>query len=358
MGVKDEKIKVFIVEDSAVQRECLMKIFNSDPAIQVIGVAQNGIEAITALEKIRPHVVVMDLHMPRMNGIEAIHHIMTTHPLPIVAVSASDREDGMINSFNALKAGAVAFSEKPTRSHDPQYESNRSYLLRTVKLMSEVKVIRRIDDTFGQSQSIDATKNKKNVIQHIPQEIQLIAIGVSTGGPLTLEAILSRLPSHFPPILIVQHIAPGFIQGFAEWLTHMTNHDVRVAKSGELPESGHIYLAPDHYQMGLSNNGCIALQSTHAKHEFCPSVNFLFHSVAQVIKDKAIGILLTGMGTDGASELKSMKEKGAITIAQDEETSLIYGMPNQAVAIGAATYILTPAEIAETIAHLTLSRDQ
>lgn len=352
MDAIDKKIKLLVVEDSEVQRELLVHIFSSDPAVQVIGLAANGIEALEALKKIKPDVILMDLHMPKMNGIEAIHHIMTTNPLPIVAISASNSLDEMINGFHALEAGAVAFAEKPRSIQHPQYELLRSYLLQTVKLMSEVKVVRRWDESRKQSR-VTSKPPKKIAAPLITKDIQLIAIGVSTGGPIVLQTILSLLPPDFPPILIVQHIAPGFVQGLAQWLTQVTHRQISVATDGQFPERGHVYLAPDHYHMGILSNGRIFLKPNGTHHELCPSVDFLFSSVANVIKNKAMGILLTGMGSDGAVQLKKMKEQGAITIAQDKETSLIYGMPAQAVALEATLFILTPEEIAETIASLT-----
>ena len=352
MNEMNKKIKILVVEDSAVQRELLVHIFNSDTAIQVIGLAENGIEALEALKKLQPDLVLMDLHMPRMNGIETIRQIMKTNPFPIVAISASANSGDIIDGFHALEAGAVAFAEKPRSIHHPQYEFLRSNLLLTVKLMSEVIVIKRWDESRKRSK-MGSESPKKIAAPLITKKIQFITIGTSTGGPIVLKTILSLLPPDFPPMLIVQHISPGFIQGLAEWLTAVTHRLISVATDGQLPERGHVYFAPDHHHMGISKTEHIFLSPNGSGSELCPSVDFLFNSVASVIKDNAMGILLTGMGSDGALGLKKMKEQGAITIAQNKETSLIYGMPNQAIKVGAAKYILTPEDIAETISSLS-----
>lgn len=351
MTTTTKQIKLLLVEDSDVQREVLINILSSCKDIQIVGLAKNGAEAIEVLKIIKPDIVLMDIHMPKMNGVEAITHIMSTDPLPIIAMSATSSMDEITNGFHALKAGAIAFSEKPINSHDPQYIFLCNYLIQTVKLMSEIKVVRRLEKYTKPSKM--TTLPPKNMTIPFEKDIQLIAIGVSTGGPLVMQSILSLLPVDFPPILIVQHIAPGFIQGLIQWLTETTHCLIQLANDNDLPQRGHVYLAPDHYEMGLGNNGHIFLKPNNSNHEICPSVDFLFESVANVVGDKAIGILLTGMGSDGAKQLKKMRERGAITIAQTKETSLIYGMPGQAIALNAATYILTPEEIATMIASLS-----
>jgi len=351
MATTNKIIKILIVEDSELQRMLLLHVLTPCETFQVIGLVKNGLEAIEALKNIKPDVVLMDLHMPKMNGVDAIRHIMSTTPLPIIAMSASTDLDEVINGFHALEAGALAFTEKPGSIYDPRSDDLCAYLIQTIKLMSEVKVIRRQNQPKSASMEINPLPNPTPPT--IKKDIKLIAIGVSTGGPLVLQTILSHLPADYPPILIVQHIVPGFIHGLAQWLTQVTNCLIHIAKDNQLPERGHIYFAPDNYHMEVTNSGHLSLKPRLSHNEICPSVNILFNSVAMSLKDNAIGILLTGMGSDGASQLKTMREQGAFTIAQSQATSLIYGMPGQAVAMGAACKIMSPEEIAETIASLS-----
>lgn len=347
----NRKIKLLIVEDSPAQREMLMHILLSTEDFEIIGLADNGLKAINALHGLKPDVVLMDLHMPVMNGIDAIRYIMTTNPMPIIAMSINTNLDEAVNSFNALEAGALAFTEKPGSLHDPRYQHLSSYLIKTIKMMSGITVPRR--RSFFAKLPQTANEPLKQAPETLAQDISLIAIGVSTGGPVVLKSILSLLPQDFPPILIVQHIAPGFIDGLAEWLRLMTQRPINIARHLDVPLRGHVYLAPDHNQMGLTKDGRISLTPGPLNNEICPSIDFLFNSVATIVKDKAMGILLTGMGSDGSRQLKHMREEGAITLAQDQESSMIFGMPGEAVKLGAARYVLSPDEIAAKIASFS-----
>ena len=335
-------IKVLLVEDSIVQLACLQRLFNADPSLQLIATAQNGLEALSILETMTPDVIVMDLHMPKMDGVNAIKQIMQTKPLPIIAVSASGSKDMIVNSFNALHAGAVAFTEKPIGC-DPQYAVLSARLIQLVKLMAEVKVVKRRPDE--PPRKIVKQTPAERMVHLATKDIQVIAMGVSTGGPIILEKIFTPLGKDFPPILVVQHIAPGFIQGFCDWLGQISKKPVLLATDYQPIERGHIYLAPDYHQMGLTADKRIRLTPNTTSALICPSVSHLFHSVAVVMKNKAMGVLLTGMGSDGAMELKFMKELGAITIAQDEASSLVFGMARQAITLDAAMHVLNPEEI-------------
>ena len=187
-------------------------------------------------------------------------------------------------------------------------------------------------------------------------EIKLIAIGTSTGGPPLLETILSGLPKDFPaPILIVQHIAPGFLGGLVEWLSQTSALSIHVAANGVVPLPGHVYLAPDDFQMGISTIGRIQLTKEEAENGLRPAVSYLFRSLAEAYGPRAVGVLLTGMGKDGALELKHMRDKGAVTIAQDRDSSLVYGMPGEAVALGGAKYVLPGDKIADALIGLVVS---
>jgi two-component system chemotaxis response regulator CheB len=344
-------IKVIIVEDSQVVRDLLTHILSSDPDIQVIGTASNGEEAVKAVGDKRPDVVTMDINMPKMDGFEATRIIMETTPTPIVIVSASWDPKEVEKTFRAMEAGALAAVRKPVGVAHPEYQDQAKELIRTVRLMSEVKVIRR-QSRIKHGKGIPAVLAVNDLLPSTT-DVKAVAIGASTGGPPVIEAILSGLPKNFHvPLLIVQHISPGFVQGFADWLMNACGFPIKIAAQGESPLPGHVYIAPDDVHMEMGINGRIVLSKNAPENGLRPSVSCLFRSVTEVFGRNAVGILLTGMGKDGAKELKLMKEKGAITIAQDKESCVVYGMPGEAVNIDAATYVLSPAKIALLLKRL------
>ena len=347
-------IKVLVVEDSPVARELLVYILDSDPEIKVIGTVSNGIQALEALKEKTPDVITMDIHMPQMDGFEATRKIMETSPTPIVIVTSSldPREVG--TSFRAIEAGALAIVARPRGLGHPEFESDARELIQTVKLMSEVKVVRRWNKT--RLAPWTAPVREINVNGDNRREVQVIAIGASTGGPIALQTILSALPKDFlAPVLIVQHMAAGFILGFIEWLNQTSRLPVHLATHGEAMISGNVYVAPDSFQMGVRVAGRISLSHDAAEHGLCPSVSYLFRSLAEVYGGRSVGVLLTGMGTDGAAELRSMKVRGAVTFAQDTESSVVHGMPGEAIKLEAATYVLPPAKIAVALQTLVKS---
>ena len=339
-----QRIRVLIVEDSAVTREFLLHLLSRDRLFQIVGTAQNGLEGVEQAERLRPDVILMDVYMPRMNGYEATRQIMERVPSPIVMVSANFNRDEVAMTFEALKAGALAVVEKHGGPDHPKHAETTRLLLQTVRLMAEVKVVRR-------------WPKRKHPVPPTPvpakadQRIRLIAIGASTGGPGVVAEILAGLPTA-PPILVVQHIAPGFTTGLAEWLNRGTRLEVKLAKSGEAVRSGTVYLAAEGLQMGITREGRIRLASEPAEDGFCPSATYLFHSVAESYGRSAIGILLTGMGRDGATGLHQLLQAGGVTIVQDEESSVVFGMPAEAIRLGAAEYVLSPEEISGTIRSL------
>lgn len=345
------RTRVLIVEDSPVVRELLAHVLGADPEIQVIGAARNGEEAIEAAERMRPDVITMDFHMPKMNGLDATRKIMETHPTPIVIVSGSSARNEVAAAFRVMEAGALVVVEKPAGPGHPDHEAAARELVQTVKLMSEVKVVRRWP---RRETGVPSPPSRPAAdLAPIRAEVKLVAVGASTGGPIALKTILSELPKDFPvPVLIVQHIATGFTQGFVEWLAQSSGLAVHVATHGEYLLPAHVYVAPDGFHMKLASAGRIALSSDLPENGHRPAVSHLFRSVAAVLGRNAIGVLLTGMGKDGAEELKLMKEKGAVTIAQDQESSIVHGMPGEAISLDAATHVLSPDRIAEALGSL------
>ena len=341
-------IKVLIVEDSATAREYLVHIFSSDPGIKVIGTARDGAEAVKSAERLKPDVITMDIHMPVMDGLEATRKIMETHPVPIVIVSGIWDPKEVETTFRAVEAGALAVVQRPAGMGHPDSEKLKMELLSKVKLMSEVKVVKR----WPRSRPIKIEKRPESappLIKPRP-DMGVVAIGASTGGPLAIQAILSGLPPDFPvPVLIVQHIASGFIKGMVEWLAESSLLQLQIAEEGEKIAGGHVYFAPDGFYMGVGEKGFLRLQRKENGSQNNLAVSYLFRTVIEVYRERSVGILLTGMGSDGAAELKIMREKGAVTIIQDQESSIIFGMPGAARELGAAMVELPPEKIAPTL---------
>ncbi len=344
-------IKVLIVDDSSTMRLFLEQVFAADPEIRVVGSASNAEEALAEVERMTPDVITMDIHMPGMNGLDATRRIMETRPTPIIILSGNLDPEEIMTSFKAMEAGALAAVPKPRGIGHPDHKRDVAELVRKVKLMSEVKVVKRwprIRNALPSARVPEVTGGQA------PVSLQAVAVGASTGGPVVIQNILSGLNENFPaPVLIVQHMTPGFIGGFAQWLALSCRLPVHVAAHGDRILPGHVYVAPDGFQMLLETGGWLKLSGDPAENGLRPSVSSLFRSVARSCGKNAAGVLLTGMGRDGADELLMMKELGAVTIAQDEASSVIYGMPAEAVRIGAATHTLPPDRIAQLLESLT-----
>lgn len=340
-------VKILIVDDSMVVQEFLTYLFSFDPDIKVVGIASSGSEAIELVRLKKPDIITMDIHMPGMDGYEATRIIMETFPTPIVIVSGSSNPKEMANTYRALEAGALAFVHRPPGLENPQFPTFRNELIQTVKLMSEVKVVKLLPRS--RKEQINILRLGKTFENDV-RSIQVIAIGASMGGPIVLQKILSRLPKDLPvPVLIVQHIAAGFVKGFQEWLSITSGIKLKIAEDGEQISPGIGYIAPDEFHLGVSPGRKISLSNQPPENGLKPSVNYLFRSVSQVFGRCALGVLLTGMGKDGAAELKAMKDKGALTIVQNEESSVIFGMPGEALRIGASDHALFPESIAEIL---------
>jgi two-component system chemotaxis response regulator CheB len=345
-------IKVLIVDDSAISRDLLIHVLTSEPGIEIIGCVPGGAEAMEALRGNRPDVVTMDIHMPGLDGYETTRQIMESQPLPIVIVSGSFDPQDVAKMFRALEAGAVAGLEKPPGPADPRYAEHARKLIDTVKAMAGVRVVRRWPRPRTGSRRIVPLPPSPGA-----REIRLLAIGASTGGPPVLHKVLVGLPKPCPvPVVIVQHISAGFVEGLADWLSTSTGMPARLARPGEIAQPGIAYLAPDGSQMSIGSDFRIACEPGPVEHGLRPSVSFLFRSIARNFASKAAGVLLTGMGRDGAEELKLMREAGAVTFAQDKESSVVHGMPGEAIRLGAALHVGNPERIAATLHALLTTR--
>lgn len=343
-------IRVLVVDDSPTVQELMIHILTSDKDIEVIGSANNGIEALKFLETMKPDVITMDINMPYMNGFETTQRIMETNPVPIIIITSLFDSTDVERTFQAIQAGAVSVIEKPVSVRNQYYKQICNNIINKVKLMSEIKVVKR---KFYNSKESRKLIEMNKVVNYECCDKKVVAIGVSTGGPPILKKIISNLTTSISvPILIVQHITPGFINGLVDWLRQVTNIPIHIAFNGQSVLPGNIYFAPDDQHMEIMQNGKIVLNKQDKVNGLRPTVSHLFNSIANVYGKNSIGILLSGMGRDGVEELKLLKEKGAITIAQDKESSVVYGMPGEAVKINAATYILSPEKIAELINRL------
>lgn len=339
-------IRVLIIEDSPTMRMLLKTILESDPELRVIGMAANGEDGVRQALALKPDIITMDVHLLGMDGIEATRRIMEQRPTPIVIVSSSIERSEVLITFNAMQAGALDVLEKPTSTAHPDFAALRERLITTVKLMSEVKVIRRY-------RSPSAGRRGEESGSRSGRPYALVAVGASTGGPAALNTFFKGLPAGFPlPVVVVQHMTVGFTAGLAAWLQLESRLPVKLAGDGEYLQPGVIYLAPDDTHIQLLNRGVIGLSKAPPVSHVRPSATVLFESAARVYGGEAIGVLLTGMGDDGARGLKAMRDRGAATIAQDEATSAVYGMPKAAVELGAAEQVLPLPQIAPAVLAL------
>lgn len=313
----------------------------SEPRLQLRAATSDVVTALRWLGHGSADVVLLACADAGSKGLSCVRTLMETMPRPVVACAqAPAAADEAHWNRLAVEAGALAGVALPPADAPVDMPAVRR-LLETVRLMAEVKVVRR---WVRQHDGLARTRAGR---------LRLVGIGASTGGPPVLQTILSALPADFPlPVLVVQHIAPGFLAGLAGWLQTTSPLKVCIAEHAQVPQQGHVYLAPDGWQMAVDRLGRIALSAPSAAPSAGPLVASLFRSLADVSGAAAIGVLLTGMGKDGAAELRAMKERGAVTIAQDALSSVVHGMAGEAIALGGATHVLPPEQIAPTLAAL------
>jgi two-component system chemotaxis response regulator CheB len=351
-------IRVLIVDDMQTIRLQLRLILESDPELTVTGAVGSGEEAVAFCRESRPDIITMDINMPGMGGYEAIRQIMSETPCPIVVITGIESQHLMDVSFKALALGALTVLPK-LRGFSPDDAEAKS-LIQQIKMMAGVKVVRRSSRAESPPAMIAKGVAKPVVPARnpIPSKLQkpaqLLAIGLSTGGPPALQTILSGLPASFPlPIVVVQHISPGFMLGLAAWLSNATPFRCKVGELGETIKPGTVYLAPDNAHLTFRGKSNLWHDSSEPVDGHRPSATVLFESVAQNFGAQAIGLLLTGMGRDGANGLKTLYEAGAYTIAQDEASSLIFSMPKAAIELNAVKEVLGLNQIATRLRNLT-----
>ncbi len=329
-------IKVLVVDDSMVLRKLLCRILSKDPDIDVVAQCEDGEQALQFVLENQVDVVTMDIQMPVMDGFQATKRIMDKKPLPVVVVSSCLEPDDVEKTFKAIEAGAVAVLPKPSQQSGG-FEGYGEQLCTAIKDASKASV----GIIGGHSEEIGDDIDCSG--------IKAVGIGASTGGPHALAELLSALPGDFPvPVLVVQHIAQGFLEGMGQWLSQNTDLKVKVGEHGEKTLPGTVYLAPEGRHMEIWDMK-ISLSDEPLEHGVRPSASALFRSMKKSLGGKSVGILLSGMGVDGAQELKGLKDLGAITFAQDRESSVIWGMPGEAVRLSAATKVLPPGSIGKAL---------
>lgn len=343
------RIRVLIVDDSRTVRNRLREVLETDAELEVVGEAEDGSRAIELCREFRPNVVTMDMMMPVMTGLAATEYIMAHFPTPILIVSSSTNRGELFKTYEALAAGAIDVLEKPSGTDDDDWDHR---LVSTVKLISRIKTIthpRARLSGFVHSRPPAAPVSPPN---HQPCEV--VGIGASTGGPAAIVEVLKALPTNFPmPILLVMHIGQPFATAFAEWLDAQTAHPVAYAREGEhiAAAASRVIMAPPDVHMEISA-GRVRLRSSPERNFCRPSVDVLFESIAREYGATSAACLLTGMGRDGASGLLAIRRAGGFTIAQDEATSVVYGMPREAVLLDAAKRVLPIGEIGPMFASL------
>ncbi len=349
------KIRVVVVEDSVTVRKRLVELLGSDPDLEVVGEGDDGKKAIELCHGLRPDVMTLDMMLPVMTGLAATEYIMAYCPTPILIVSASTNRGELFRTYDALAAGAVDVLEKPGEHEVADDWEQR--LLYTVKLVSRIKVITHLRGKIGGRARVPGGPTPPlDPLTNRPP-CAAVAIGVSTGGPAAIQQILRDLSPRFSlPILLVIHIGEPFGAALAEWLDAQSALRVRYAIDGEpLPPAGQgrVIMAPPDFHLIL-RGGRLRLISTAERHSCRPSVDVLFESLAPELGNRAAACLLTGMGKDGASGLLEVRRAGGITLAQDEATSVVFGMPREAILLGAAERVLPLEQFAPALNALAL----
>jgi len=349
-NVQKDKIRVLIVDDSIVSQRLYKGILAANGNFEVVATANNGQDAIALTKKHMPDVISMDINMPVLNGVEATKVIMSEFPVPILIVSSLYDTSNLQLAMEVLEAGAVGIISKPNGPTHPRFKFDADRYKRNLKRYSEAIVQKKAPKA-----SRKTADNQKNTITPIiknteRKDYEVLVIGASAGGPQAMKTILGRLGGNFSlPILIVQHIDANFISGYIDWLQTYTSVKIEQISDEQALKSGHAYFSSNQRHLVLSGKGLANLSDAPDYKGHKPSVKELFESAALTYGDKTIAVLLSGMGNDGANELKTLKEIGALTIAQDKESSLVYGMPGEAEKIGAVCYLANPEEIVEII---------
>jgi len=338
-------MRLLLVDDSMLVRSMISNLISQWDNFEVIGECGNGNEAVKKAESLKPDLILMDISMPGMNGIDATKHIMQSHPCPIVVFTSEDVSEV---SFQALDAGALEVIAKPDiiKMNDPAFTGGfRNLLIQAVKYGNLKRNMNSLNQR-SRSKSIYSTEKK------VQKKIKMMLIGASTGGPTTVRKLLSALPADFPvPILLSQHIEPGFDQGYVDWLNEDTELEVTLAAPRQEPQKGKVLVAPATHHLICSENEVLQDDGPRVGNQK-PSVDKMFLSALTVYGSSLLAVLLTGMGRDGARGCKAIKDQGGITLVQSEASSMIFGMPKAAIDLDGASHILAVEEMPPLIKRL------
>ncbi len=324
--------KIFLVDDSKVALEVLRKIIESVPQFKVIGTATSGKEALMLLPGLKPDLVCLDYYLPDLQGVPLVKDMLALYPVPILIISGLVKDKNSKEIFDVLAAGALDFSPKPA-SYDPQ-DSTCKKLLEKIRVLAKVHVIKRYttSPTFDLAESDLSTPH---------QMYDIVVIGTSTGGPSSLLTIFRSLPRNFPvPIICVQHMSKGFLPQFIEWLANHCEIRFKIMQEKEKLQPGMVYFPQENKHLKVNEHKQLVTSYRSVNDKHCPSIDVTMQSVSQQFTTKAIGILLTGMGADGAKGLLAIRQAGGLTIAQSEKTCVVFGMPKEAIELEAAQLIL------------------
>lgn len=340
-----KKVSVLVVDDSLICRQLICEALGQDSDLQVVGTCVDGREALAKVKELRPNVVTMDVDMPVMDGLTAVEHIMAECPTPILVLTADPRQQAPELTCRALELGALGLRVKP--SIDDGLEAWN--LAKELKLLASVRVIRHIRQTKKITPPV-----RNELPSLLPPSMGLVAVGASTGGPQVLHRMLADLPADFPaPIAIVQHINAAFAESLAGWLANSCRLKVRLAQDGELLMPGHVLIAPPGMHMIIPFRGRVALKPGVERDGHMPSATVLLESAAKAYGRRALGVILTGMGEDGAAGMAAIKQAGGLTLAQNEESCVVFGMPGAAVERNAVDHLVHGDEVAAALVRLS-----
>ncbi len=336
-------IRVLVVEDSELFLEVLCDIVGDEPDMVVVGVARNGLEGVALCAELQPDIVLMDIQMPELDGLSATESIMADTPTPILVVTADPYRGGVDMSFRALSSGALDLTAKPNQL--PWADADRKAFLRKIRLLAQIPVVRH-----------QRALRRRRVSYHGPRATTLTgdtpAVGIvaSTGGPRAIYRLLQELPLEFPaPIFVVQHIMPGFSSHLARWLDASTDLEVHEATHDDYPEPGHVYVAPTDMHLRVDQSLRMILEEGDPVSGHCPSGDVLLESLARALPSSSVGVVMSGMGSDGATGLAAIHRAGGSTFVQDRDSCVVYGMPQSAIDLGVVQHVTPIDDLARAL---------
>jgi two-component system chemotaxis response regulator CheB len=348
-------VKVLVVDDSPLIRQLIVEALEKDPEVKVVGTAENGKQAIEQAKALHPQVITMDVDMPVMDGLTACEHIMADYPTPILVLTADPRNQAPELTHRALAVGALALRIKPGA------EAEMANLAREVKLLATIRVIRHVRGVKKPPSSSPSQPSLPQIVKDQPfaaSNLGVICIASSTGGPQVVQKLLSELPADFPvPLAIVQHINAAFSDSLVGWLAGTSRLKVKVAKDNELLAPGTVLLAPPDAHLLIAGRGKVSVQPGPARDGHLPSATSLLESAAKSYARRAVGVILTGMGNDGVDGLAAIRAAGGKTIAQNQESSVVFGMPGAAISRGIVDHVVSGDDLAATLIKLARGQE-